>query len=107
MDARRYKRIIVNIQAELICGDTRFTSFIENLSEEGMYVIAAPTKSSFDFIPGTPGELRFKFPSGEKMHLHCKVRWSYNTPPHGLTTSIGLEITDPPLAYKEFLKTFQ
>lgn len=105
MDARREKRIIVNIQAELIHGDKRLSSFIENLSEKGIYV-TAPAPSSREFTPDEPVELRFEFPEGVKLHLHCRIKWVYRTPPHGLTLSIGMEVTDPPLTYRETVKSF-
>lgn len=103
--ARRHKRIIVKIRAELVCGDKRYASSIENISRGGAYVVTAPTRSSSVFAPDSAFELKFEFPSGEKMNLHCVIKWSYSTPPHGLTNSIGLKIIDPPLAYKESLKT--
>lgn len=107
MERRRHKRIIVNIQAELICEDTRHICFIQNLSENGVYIVTAPSKESPDFSPESLYDLRFHLPSGERMDLHCTVKWSYPTPPHGYTRSIGLEITDPPLMYAEVLKTLQ
>jgi hypothetical protein len=106
MDARRFKRLIVNIQAELLSADKRLAVYIENLSEEGMYV-TAPVKSSFNFITDMPIEIRFELPSGEKLNLHCKVKWVYRTPPHGLTDSVGMTIIDPPLTYVETLKALQ
>jgi hypothetical protein len=105
MEARRSRRIVVSLQAEIIAGDRRYASSIENLSNEGAYVVTAPTKFSQDFITGTPLELRFSFPSGEKLHLNCRVKWSYQTPPHGYTNSIGLEIINPPLTYQQILNT--
>ena len=106
MDARRFKRLIVNIQAELLSVDKRLAVFIENLSAEGLY-ITAPVKSSFDFIVNMPVEIRFEFPAGEKLNLYCLVKWVYKTPPHGLTNSVGLTIIDPPLTFIETLKTLQ
>jgi len=105
MDARRNKRFIVSIEAELISQNIRIASSIENLSEEGVYVITASSKSVADFPPDTFLELKFQLPSGNEQCLNCKVKWSYKTPPHGLTNSIGMEIIDPPLSYKESLKT--
>lgn len=104
MDARRHKRLIVNIQAELLSGDKHIRVIIENLSEEGMYVTA---DSSFNSMADVPVEIRFESPAGEKLNLHCLVKWSYKTPPHGLTNSVGMTIIDPPLTYIETLKTFQ
>ena len=105
MKERQTKRIIINLPAELICGDRRYAGSIENLSPVGAYVVTAPAQSSLDFSPHSSLELRFRFPSGEKLNLHCIVKWSYATPPHGYTHSIGLEIIDPPLTYQETLTT--
>jgi len=101
----RPKRIIISLPAELICGDRRYAGSIENLSPVGAYVVTAPAKSSLDFSPHSPVALRFQFPSGERLDLHCTIKWSYATPPHGYTHSIGLEIIDPPLTYQETLTT--
>ena len=105
MEARQFKRAILDIPAEIITEDKRRAGTIENLSDEGIYVVAAPAKSEKDFFPGTELEIRFQLPSGEKLSLHCVIKWSYLTPPHGYTFSIGLKITDPPLTYQESLKT--
>ncbi len=107
MEARRYKRIILTLQAELVAGDMRYACFIENLSEEGVYITIAQSKPPVDFNSDTPFELRFRFPSGKKLNLNCRVKWSYLTPPHGYTNSVGLEIMNPPLLYTEILKTLQ
>ncbi len=107
MEARRYKRKIVTLQAELIAGGTRYACFIENLSEEGAYITIAQANPQVDFKSDTPFELKFRFPSGEKLNLSCRVKWSYRTPPHGYTNSVGLEIMDPPPLYTEALKTLQ
>ncbi len=106
MEARRSKRVIMNWPAEIVCGSARYAGSIENLSPEGAYVVTAPTKDPRDFAADSMIELRFKFPSGEKLNLHCRVKWSYSTPPHGYTHSIGLEFIDPPLTYRDTLKTF-
>jgi hypothetical protein len=108
MEKRRSKRKIVRLKAERISGNKNHAVFIENLSEEGIYMITAPAKTSMDFTPGTKLELKFQFPSGDTLNLRCKVIWSYKkTPPDGLTNSVGMEIIAPPLKYKEFVKTLQ
>lgn len=101
MEARRSNRAILNIPAEIIDGDRRRAGTIENLSDEGIYVVTAPTKSEKELFPGTAIEIRFRLPSEEKISLHCVIKWSYLTPPHGYTFSMGLEITDPPALYRQ------
>ncbi len=105
MDARRHKRIIMHLSAEVICEDRRYAGSIENLSPEGAYIVIASSKGSQDFVPDKLLELRFHSPSGEKMNLRCRVKWSYLTPPHGYTNSIGLEILEPPVTYQEIFNS--
>ncbi len=107
MELRSSKRIIVNSPAEIIAGDKRYASTIENLSVKGIYVTTAPLKFPLDFTSDMLLELRFRLMSGEKLNLQCKIKWSYQTPPHGYTHSIGLEVIDPPLTYMEFLKSLK
>ncbi len=108
MERRRSKRIILSLEAELISGDTSYDGLIGNISEDGIYMRTMPTKTSIDtFTPGTNFELKFQLPSEEKLSLHCIVKWSHKTPPHGLTYSMGMEIIDPPPEYKKFLETLQ
>jgi hypothetical protein len=105
MDSRQSKRFIIDLPAEVIINDKRHAGTIANLSEEGIYVITAPSKSSKELTPDTDLELRFQFPSGEKMALKCRIQWAYQTPPHGYTTSVGLMIVNAPLMYKQMLQT--
>lgn len=106
MEKRRSKRIIVTLEAELVLNDTAYKGFVENLSEDGIYVVTSPTKTNVNFNPGDVIGLKFRLPSGEILDMHCKVVWSYKTPPHGLTNSIGMEIINPPQNYMESLEAF-
>ena len=105
MEMRRHKRAIVSLQAEIIANDKRYATSIENLSDEGAYIVMATSQPSLNFSADTHLELRFRMPSGEKISLQCKVKWSYQTPPHGYTNSVGLEIIEKPPEYNEALKT--
>ncbi len=95
----------MNVPAEIISGERRYASSIENLSPHGAYIVTAAAKGFPDIVPDTPLELRFRLPTGEKIKLGCRVKWSYLTPPHGYTNSIGLEILDPPVSYQEIFKS--
>ncbi len=107
MKAKRSKRVILEIPAEIITENKHCAGTIENLSDNGMYVVTAPAKSEKHFPPGTEAEIRFRLPSGEKLALHCKIKWSFLTPPHSYTFSIGLKIKDPPLSYHEALQALR
>ena len=103
MNVRRSERVILKLPAEIIIQGTHYASSIENLSEEGAYIITATVENSETFSTDTTLELKFNVPSGEAQVLSCKIKWSYLTPPHGFTSSIGLEILNPPLSYKDLL----
>jgi len=107
MKARRHKRLIVSLPAEMTAGDIRLSASIENLSDAGLYLITAPSKDPLNFDTDSPVELFFTLPSQEKIRLNCKVRWSYRTPPHGFTNSVGLEIIDPSPEFRESLNTLR
>ncbi|MBL7048766.1 MAG: PilZ domain-containing protein [Nitrospira sp.] len=107
MDTRKAKRKIVNLDARLKVGEESFASSIENLSDEGIYLITAPAKKPITFSSDTQASLKFVLPSGETQLLECKIKWSYVTPPHGFTTSVGLSIINPPESYMKCLGHFQ
>ncbi len=98
---------IVSFKVELVTGATRLAGFIEQLSEDGIYMKTAPTKDVIDFSPGKTFEVKFQPLSGETLCLQCRVKWSYRTPPHGLTNSVGMEIIDPQPTFKEFFKSLE
>ncbi|MEF9426051.1 MAG: PilZ domain-containing protein [Candidatus Mariimomonas ferrooxydans] len=105
MDKRRTKRITYRLKAERISGNIKSAVFIENLSENGIYMITTPAKTRINFTPDSPVKLKFQLSSGETLNLNCKVIWSHKIQPDGLANSVGMEIIAPPLKYKKFLKT--
>ena len=106
MEKRRSQRIKVNLKAERISGDEKHGIFIENISENGIHIIAAHVKEHKKYFPGRDVDLKLFLSSGEALSLRCKVKWSCpEVLPNDLTDSIGLEIIDPPLRYIEFIKT--
>ncbi len=107
MTVRHAERVILNMPAEIVAGSNRFAGSIENMSGTGVYVVTASAANSPDFVLENPLKLTFTFPSGEKYTLSCKVKWSYLTPPYGVTNSIGLEILDPPQSYSDTIKSMQ
>jgi hypothetical protein len=96
MKKRRSKRIVIGLKAEIISGGISCEGVIDNLSEDGIFVITAPSKTEMDFTSGTILEVNFQFMSEETLHLKCKVKWSHKTPPHHLTHRIGMEIIESP-----------
>lgn len=130
-NTRSVYRKIVSFKVELISGSSNLAGFIENLSDDGIYMKTSPAKAAVDFTPGKIFEVKFQPLFGEtlcntqvcKYHhtcvvkfqplfeealrLQCKIKWSYKTPPHGLTNSIGMEVIHPHPTYEEFLKNLE
>jgi len=107
MESRHSRRLIISLAAELTVGEKRHSVSIENLSDKGIYVVTAPFEPSNGLNPDTTIKLKFKMPSGEKHDLNCNVKWAFQTPPHGYTSRVGLEIIDAPFTYIDQLNKIQ
>ncbi len=108
MEKRRSRRIQVELKAERLSGDARSAVFIENISENGIYMITAPSRNTLSCPPGTKVRLKLQLSPDETVDIHCNVIWSYqNMPPDGLTNSVGMEIIKPPLKYRRFIQSLQ
>lgn len=106
MERRHSERIQVHLKAERISGDSGQSILIENMSESGICMITAPSTHSVSFHPGTEVVLKLELSTGETLDINCRVVWSYQkTPPDGLTNSVGMKVIEPPLKYKELIKT--
>ena len=106
MEKRRSRRITVKLKAESLSGAKNKGVFIENISTQGIHILTDPSHTATTLTSGTELDLKFQLPSGETLTLRCIIKWSYpNIPPNGVTNSIGLEIINPPLKYKEFVKS--
>jgi hypothetical protein len=103
MERRRASRVTVNLKAERISCTRDCSVFIENLSESGIYMTTAPAKNN-EFVPGTELDLELELNSGKIINLNCSVKWAIDNSPGDLTSSVGLEIIDPPSEYTEFVK---
>jgi len=94
---------IVNLRAEFSCGCFCCDGFIDNLSENTICC----TTTAKNLSPGTEFKVKFQPDSGEALNLDCKLKWSYDTPPYGITNSVGMEILNQTAQYKTFLKSLQ
>lgn len=101
---RRQIRTPVNVEAELVSGFGIYKGFITDLSDDGLYMVTEPTKTSTDFIPGNPVNVKFQTHSGKNLTLSCEVAWLHvhKTPPYGLTNEMGMGIINTPWEYRDF-----
>ena len=94
---------ITSFKAKLI-SDKVYPAIVENLSGNGLYLRAASNESTSELTPGKTLKVNFNSDSGEEISILCRILWSYKTPPHGITDSLGMEVIDPPSNYEEFFK---
>jgi hypothetical protein len=94
---------IVNLRAELTSDNVSCDGFIENLSEDNICC----TTTAKNLAPGTEFQVKIQSDLGEVLNLDCKLTWSYETPPYGVTNSIGMEILNQPTHYRKFLDSLQ
>ncbi len=107
MEQRRFKRIRVNLKAEHISVNVRHAAYVENLSEEGLFIQTVPGEGLAHFTSGKKVELEVQLLSDKTIRLNCEVRWVYENPPDGSSCCVGMKIIDPPLVYMEFIKTLK
>jgi hypothetical protein len=100
-------RKIFGYKVEVLADGKSYVGIVENISEKGLYMIVNPSKTSIDFTSRTKLELKFQLSSGESLNLLCQVKWSYKTPPHGLTYSMGVEILKQSPEYIEFFSALK
>lgn len=129
------KKIAFSVDAKLISGNKSYNGFIENVSEQGikwyqydgfvddlstdnLSIKTAPSKGTVDFEPGKQIELELILPSGEKLALYCIIKWatkslhpessnSQETVTSEKQITLGMEILNPPLPFKEFYKSLE
>jgi hypothetical protein len=104
-ERRAHKRIPVSLEAELISGRERHVVFVGNVSQQGLYAKMALTETMEEFIPEPDLVLKIQLSHEKTLSLHCNKKWSYKITPNSFTMRMGLQIIDPPVEYREFLKT--
>jgi len=104
MEKRRHERIIESLEAEIVSNGTVYSCIVMNFSTEGLYIVTATASSIVEISPSTILQLNCMLPSGSRLSMDCKIIWFQTKPSqHGVSFSLGLEIVDPPLEYKDFV----
>jgi hypothetical protein len=108
MEKRRSKRIIENLDAEMIAGDTLYPGIVMNFSEDGLYMVTATSNKFAEVGKRTGIKLNCKLPSGEALSMNCEIKWFQSkSSPHGTSFSMGMEIINPPAKYRKFVKSLE
>lgn len=102
MSNRVFKRIPVNIEAEIISYRDSCPAFIRNISERGIHVKIANIEPARYSRSETDVDLKFRLPTGETVNLYCRKKWTYKNTSASFIENIGVEIINPPDIYRDF-----
>ena len=104
MERRRSKRLTYNLNAKVRSGGFTYDGSIENVSEGGVeYLLTSLDHTTDDFKPDKIIELNFETPSGKVIALTCEVKWFLKSTRGNKKLTLGMKITNPPIAYKELI----
>lgn len=106
--AERPVRKSVQFPTDLIVGDNRYAGNIINISVSGvaMFVNTHFPEKTISCKKGEILTLEVQSPLGILIKLKCKIRWlRFQNYSEGLTTSMGMEIIDPPADFINLFKS--
>jgi hypothetical protein len=107
MERRSSQRISHKLKAEIVFKNKSYDGYIENFSREGIFKIMILEKRLTEFFPGVVLKINFNDHSGEIFSIKGEVKWLRikSEPSQGMKYSMGMEIINPPQAYKEFVES--
>lgn len=97
-------KLSVCLEGELIFSDGRYEAFVENISEDGMYISIAHIMNKDHIRSKSKLYLKVRLPSGQMILLNCREKWSERNTPHSLIARIGMEIINPPEEFIQFIE---
>ncbi len=106
--AERPVRKSVQFPTHLIVGDIRYAGNIINISTTGvaMYVNTHFPEKTVDCKKGEILILEVQSPLGKPIKLKCQIKWlRFQHYSEGLTTSMGMEIINPPADFINLFNT--
>lgn len=105
MKKRVNRRVPVALECELVSGDVHYPAFIENISQDGLFIRIAYINEKINIAPGEQLKLKIRITSGEIVNVYCSEVWSEKNAPSSQIQISGMKIIDPPEKYREFLSS--
>lgn len=97
---RRHKRIYRRLEVKFSCQGVSHTAVASNLSRYGLFV-----RTRKVIVVGTILDLELTIYSGEVLKMTGKVVYAIRTNIPTMRKGMGVELTDVPPAYKEFINS--
>lgn len=102
MQKRRSIRVIKRLEVKFFLADVSYTGISSNFSEHGLFI-----RTKKGLAPGTLLKLQLHLPSGKTLTLNGLVKRTIKTPLQDIKNGMGIELTNIPPEYLEFLKSIQ
>ncbi len=99
---RRSIRVIKRLEVKFFLADVSYTGITSNFSEHGLFI-----RTKKGLAPGTLLEFQLHLPSGETLNLSGLVKRTIKTQFQDIKNGMGIELTNIPPEYLEFLKSIQ
>jgi uncharacterized protein (TIGR02266 family) len=99
MEKRVHKRVFRRLDVKFTSGDISRNAITSNISDNGIFVRTRKVLNQ-----GTELDLELTLPSGEVIQLRGRVARAIITPLHN-KDGMGVELTEIPPEYTEFIKT--
>ncbi len=99
---RSEERIMYNETAQYVSDDKRVKAVVNNLSKHGLSVTVYPEKG-LNLNRNSLCKILFPITGDNVIELICKVKRIFGNLPHSPAASLGLQIDNPPLEYKNYI----
>ena len=107
-DRRRAKRTAVKLAGDKIGQEAKKHIFIKNVSSQGIYILTSPSHMKEEHRKGDYIALKLNLPSEGLVTLYCRIAWiTEENLGEETFHHIGMEIINPPQAYRDFVNNLQ
>lgn len=106
MEKRQSRRFNVFFNSGFCSWNVKYTGFVGNLSENGLYMRISSTEPGINFHKLPELDLKLKLSSEEMLNLICRLVWMYEIPHKSSANesayNLGMKILGPFPEYQVF-----
>ena len=106
MEKRQSRRFNVFFNSGFCLWNMKYTGFVGNLSENGLYMRISSTDPALNFHELSELDLILQLPRDEILNLNCRIVWSYEIPhkysANESSYNLGMMILGPFPEYRVF-----
>ena len=93
MNKRHHTRLDINLEAEMVFGNTSCKGIIENFSSGGLRIRSCPSENLEGLAPGESITVKFQANPVDIMTISYKIKWMerFDDPARGAVYKMGME----------------